>query len=78
MVLSAYITGMDIVVFQELHNRDLSGLLASHNLQGLKVEKIDELMRKTSNFLYFNRLCPHQKGIKMHQGLHRYFGFDAR
>lgn len=29
-------------------------------------------MRKASNFLYFNRLCPHQKSIKMHQGLHRY------
>jgi len=53
-------------------------LLASHSFTGVEVEKIDELMRKASNFLYFNRLCPHQKSIKMHQGLHRYFGFDAR
>jgi hypothetical protein len=49
-------------------------LLASHNLLGLKVEKIDELMRKVSNFLYFNRLCPHQQSIKMHQGLHAILG----
>ncbi len=29
-------------------------------------------MRKASNILYFNRLCPHQKSIKKHQGQHRY------